>query len=63
MKTLNKNLFGNFQISNAEMRSINGGIIVDGQETSGRHGNGRKIADAIYLHSDGHTTFDWEYIE
>jgi hypothetical protein len=61
MKELNLNLFENCQVSNAEMRAVNGGIIVETFETAGGKDatTGGCVKDVMSIHDDG--TFTEEY--
>ncbi len=63
MKTLNKRLLGNCEMNNAEMRTINGGIIVETMETKGKHGDGNCVSDVYSFHEDGRVELDWVYVE
>ncbi len=61
MKKLNLNLLGNCQVSNAEMRAVNGGIIVETIETEGGKDatTGGCVKDVMDIHDDG--SFKEEY--
>ncbi|MDX9845514.1 MAG: hypothetical protein RBT74_00915 [Tenuifilaceae bacterium] len=63
MKKLNLNLLKNLQVSNAEMRSVNGGLIAETIETVGGKDatTGGCVKDVMSIHTDG--TFTEEYYE